>query len=392
MRKLIRSYMVVAAVTGALCLSCGAPSIRQVRSSPDLEKLPIESVITTSDSLLVSSVVSTPSCDILLSEVRLGGIVRVRPNGVRGNTVIATLTDTYQGAQLEEYTDDASLVWSRSSSTLGLVDHESLTVQPLSIPLSDWGLPVIGSITGVLERWMAVAYLGDGPPVPQPEPWVRAPLVRLVDEQGHSLGTLGTLDRQPGRYLSWLLARSVLGSYEGYVSALFLSTGNVTTFAISNEGYETDRSEYSLPIYIASPHPLEELWTPEWIQIGGDVAHLIEVSQVIAADFKSDGGVIAVRPYMAEWRRVRNRFGPTQGMWEVTSRGLEAYSADGMLEQAFSLPSPTVGRVSVDRHNRIFLFDGAGDIYVSSVFVRDKERACPLLPPLIEIEAPRLSR
>ena len=172
------------------------------------------------------------------------------------------------------------------------------------------------------------------------------------------------------------------------MSALFLSTANVTTFGISEEGYETDRQDYSLPIYIESPQPREELWTPAWIQIGGDVAHLIEVSQVVAADFRSDGGVVAIRPYMAEWRRVRNPFGSTQGMWEITSVGLEAYTADGVLEHAFALPSPTIGRVSVDRHNRIFLFDGTGSIYISSVLINDGSRVCPILPPLIEIDAP----
>lgn len=381
----MRPTMLVLMISLA-CFSCIAPSISHVRERPLLQELPIESVITPWDSLRVSGVVSTPQCDILLSEVSRGLILRVRQSGLLEG--FGTSNDVYRGAQLEEHTDDTSLMWSRSGSTVGLIDHASLMVQSLTIPPSDWGLPIIGSIAGVLDSWIAVAYLGDGPPVPQPEPWpTHASLVRVIGPRGASVATLGALERQPGRYLSWLLARSVLGSHGKRISALFLSQGRVTTFVLSDEGLETDRSEYSLPIYIASPPPREELWTPEWIQIGGDVAHLIEVSQVIAADFKSDGGAVAIRPYMAEWRRVRNPFGPTQGIWEITDKGLEAYSADGALEHAFALPSPTIGRIAVDRHDRLYLFDRDGTVFVSSVLVKG-DRVCPTLPSLIEIEVP----
>ena len=382
----MRPTMLVLVISLA-CFSCAAPSISHVQERPLLQEFPRESVIIPSDSLRVSGVVSTPQCDILLSEASRGHVLRVRPNGVLDG--LGAPDDVYRGAQLAEYTDDTSLMWSRSGSTVGLIDHESLEVRKLTIPSSDWGLPIIGSVEGVLESWIAIAYLADGPPVPQPEPWpTRASLVRLVGPRGASVATLGTLERQPGRYLSWLLARSVLGSHGRRISALFLSQGRVTTFALSEEGLETDRSEYSLPIYIASPHPREELWTPEWIQIGGDVAHLIEVSQVIAADFKSDGGAVAIRPYMAEWRRVRNPFGPTQGVWEITDKGLEVYSADGALEQAFALPSPTIGRVAVDRHDRLYLFDQDGSVFVSSVLMGSGDRVCPTLPSFIEIEVP----
>ena len=372
-------------IGAAALVSCSSPSIRHVQDGPNLRNLPIESVISSSDSFLVSGVVSTPSCDILLSELRAGGIIRVGANGVSDHSFVEATAPAFRGAQLEEFTDDTSVIWSRSGGTIGLVDHESLAIRPLPVPGSDWGVQSIGSVSGVLERWIALAYLGDGPPVPQPQPWVDAPLVRLVDEHGRSSGTLGAVDRQPGRHLSWLLGRTVLGSAGRRVSALFLSTGNVTIYDVSDEGHETDRRDYSLPAYIESPEPREELWVPEWIQIGGEIAHLLEVSQVITADFTLDGRVIAIRPYRAEWRRVRNPFGPTQGVWEITSRGLESYSSDGTLEEAFALPSPTVGRIVVDRHDRLFLLDGTGLTYVSNVLVADNEPSCPALPPHIEI-------
>ena len=384
MRRLVGSHATLA-VTVVASVSCSSPSIRHVQDGPNLRNLPIESVISGSDSFFVSGVVSTPSCDILLSESRFGGIVRVGQNGISGHSSGEATAAEFRGAQLEDFTDDTSVIWSRSGGMLGLVDHESLAVQSLPIPGSGWGVASIGSVSGVFERWIAVAYLGDGPPVLQPEPWVDAPLVRLVDHHGRSSGTLGAVERQPGRHLSWLLARTVLGAAGRRVSTLFLSTGSVTTYDISDEGDETDRRGYSLPVYIASPEPREELWVPEWIQIGGEIAHLLEVSQVITADFRSDGGVIAIRPYMAEWRRVRNPFGPTQGMWEVTSRGLESYSSDGTLEEAFALPSLTVGRIVIDRHDRLFLLDGTGLTYVSSVLVSDNDPSCPTLPPHIDI-------
>ena len=368
-----------------LSSSCQSPTVRELRPTPELTELPIESVIVSSDSFIASGVVSTPSCDMLLSDGLYGGIARVRASGAIDYLSPESAAVAHRGAQLDEYTDSTALLWSRTSQVIGVVSYQSLRVTAIAISSSEWNLPVVGSVTGLPGGLIAVAALGEGPPVSQPDPWVPASLIRVFSKEGDVVDIVGRVEQYPGRYLSWLLARSVIGSVGDRIFAIFLSTGDVEVFATNEGDYVATREGFELPAYIGAPNPREEVWVPHWIQIGGDVVHLIEMSQVIAGDVMSDGRIVAVRPYMAKWRRARSRFVPTQGTWEVTEQGLEIYSPKGELERAFVLPTPTVARVLVDRHHRVFIVDGTGLIYVSSVLAEHKQSKCPVLPDTIPI-------
>lgn len=367
------------AITTALVFaSCGNPSIVPTTPLPELSPLPTESVIAGSDSFVVSGVVSSPTCDLLLSDGRHGGIARVRADGTVGS-IVFPLGREVRGLRIEPFGNDTSLVWSRAERLLGFLDHEALGIHPIPVPVPEWDSAVLGSVAGVSGRLIGIAALSDGLPVRQPEPWSPSHLVRLIDEQGDVRSSLGVVEEVPGRYLSWLLGRSVIGAVNDGVGVLFLSKGHVTVFQLAANDDVTIR-RYVLPNSIDSPDPREEVWDPHWIQIGGEMPHFIEVPQILAGDFRPNGGVVAVRPYSAKWRRVRNRFVPTQGTWEVEKRGLEVYSPDGDRLAAFRLPSPSVDWIQVDRHDRLFVANGTGLVHVARIAPAFDETQCPLLP------------
>ena len=372
-------------------IACDIPKAHTVLPRPNLRPLPVESVFHW-DSMGIGGVVSTPSCAILMSSATGGRIARVLPDGSVDSTAVLGPPGSFRSLRLEELRDDASLVWTRSTTgngRVGLMSHGNLAVRWLAMPPLAWGMALTGSVTGVSGELIGIASLSDGVPVGQPDPWVPAPLVSLVDLGGALAGELGKVEQHSGRYLSWWLAQSVIGAWDEKIVALNLATGKVTTYyrnaaepsVVQDNGVN---AEVRLPRYIDPPPVREEVWAPEWIQIGGELPHLIGVPQVLSGDITKWGGIVAVRPYRAEWRKVPNRYLPTQGTWSVEESGIEVYFPDGELSVAYDLEDLEVRWIRIDRHDRMFLSAGSA-VYVVSMARRSGESRCPVLPPEIRV-------
>lgn len=382
---------VLACVPLMTVIACDIPEAHIVRPRPNLRPLPVESVFVW-DSMAIGGVVSTPSCAILLSSATGGRIARVLPDGSVDSTALLGPPASFRSLRLEELRDDASLAWTRSSNgngRVGVIDHGTLAVRWITMQPLAWGMALTGSVTGVSGELIGIAPLSDGMPIGQPKPWVPAALVSLVDVEGALAGELGTIEQRSGRYLSWWFAQSVIGAWGEKIVTLNLATGYVRTYYGNTadpsvvQGNGVDK-EFSLPRYIDPPPVREEVWAPEWIQIGGEMAHLIGVPQVLSADITKWGGIVAVRPYRATWRKMSNRYLPTQGTWSVEESGIDVYLPDGELAVAYDLGDLEVGWVRIDRHDRMFLSIGSA-VHVVSLDSGLGESRCPILPPEIRV-------
>ncbi len=341
-------------------------------------------VIRVSDSFVVSGAAGTADCEILLTGAEWGSIVRIHADGT---------VDTHQGrvpgarmdARLETGGSRGVLVWSQEPPFLGTVSVADLSVDSVILPLHPWGDRAAGPVAPLPGDIYAMVPLGAGSPRRQPDPWIPAPLVQGVRPHGGVVWLAGHLREKTGHYLSWLSSRAAIGNVADTVLILTLSDAVLSAYG-RTDAADTISELWArqLPIYFRAPEPREEAWTPQWIQQGGDVVHLIEVPHVSSAVFARNGTLYAVRTYAARWRRAANRFVPTQGNWEALDRGLEIYDANGVLLGAYALPTPTVNWLRIDDNGRLLLHDAAGSVLVAAdpAF---KGNSCPPLPPLIAV-------
>lgn len=278
---------------------------------------------------------------------------------------------------------DVVLAWSDDPPFLGVLNLETLLLREVALPVHDWGMVTIGSVAPMAGGRVAASAFFEGPPVARPDPWIDGHLIATGALGDSTWVGVGSIPRNDAVYLSWLTSRTAIGSSGDTVLALSLSEGVLRGFVSESSGL-VETFQVTLPRYLDVPTPREEVWVAEWITIGGAMPYLIEVSQVIRADI-AQGRVLAVRPYMAEWRRHKNRYVPTQGGWVVTELGLEIYSSQGQLIDAFALPSDRIVWIRAGRDGRIYLSDGRGRVYVVRDPTIGETSACAPLPREIRL-------
>jgi hypothetical protein len=161
-----------------------------------------------------------------------------------------------------------------------------------------------------------MAPIGDRPARKSPSPFRQVSLFGVYRTDGTLLQSLGTVEEKPGTFNAWLASRLALGSSGHSLYALNLAEGVVHRYLRASDSLAA-AGGFTLPRYFNTPEPIEEIWSPSWIQVGGEVRNTIEVSQVLAAAIDTDGRVYAIRPHFVEWLRISNRMFRTQGTWKI---------------------------------------------------------------------------
>lgn len=375
----------VAVLAGALAMTrCEEPSVTRIRARPTLPSLEVESIIFGSDSFVVSGVAVSEDCGLILTGGQWGSAIRVHPDG--SQVPAHGLGGARRELRVTDGGPGVALVWARDPPFLGILNHDKLQVRQVTPPVHAWGMVTVGSAAALANGRIAVAAFFEGAPVARPDPWIDGHLIAVSATGDSAWLDVGSIPRSEATYLSWLAARTAIGSSGDTLLALGLSDGILRGFVNRDLGF-VEAFEVALPRYFEAPVPREEVWVAEWISVGGAMPYLIEISQVAQADIAQGGRVVAVRPYMAEWRHYKNRYVPTQGGWELTELGLEIYSSRGGLIGAFALPSERVNWIRADRYGRIFLSDGRGHVYVASDPTFAGTRPCQRLPSEIRLRS-----
>lgn len=369
-----------------LAIACNNPRLERHRDPPTLAPLQTITVIEGSDSFVPSGVASTRACDLVLVGAEWGSVTRVPADGSL-DPKVARIPGARRVSRLEDGDESNLVVWSQSPPFLGRLNGNDMTIDSIGVPLHAWGDHWVGPVAALPTGHLAMTPMGVGPARRQPEPWVAAPLIQVLDSDGRVVQTVGEVENQGGHYLSWLAARAWIGNTGDTLLVLSFSTGKLSAYApVTDRSTPSTHWSKQLPIYFQAPSPHEEIWRAPWIQIGGEMPHLIEVSHVADAAFGSDGKLYVIRNYMAEWRRARNRYVSTQGAWAVTEQGLEIYDAHGHFLGAYALPDMDVNWLRADRHGRLFFSVGSGSIIVAQD-PTSPPSPCPALPPRVILTA-----
>lgn len=351
----------------ALLMACQQPQVRLLEAPPLGDSLHVEASIVATDSFRPSAAFGGANCDIILIGGEWGTIVRFRSNSAM-SVDTSRLPGVRRGASAGSSSSEGPVVWSNYPSALMLLDLEDLSVDSVAIPRHPWGAERwVGPAVRMPDGRVALAQLGGMPGRVQPSPWIPAPLVRIVDQRSELVQDVGKMRHVPGRYLSWLMSRAAVGSFGDTLLVYTLSDAVLSVY-VPKSG--TDSVSHirtaQLPLYFQAPEPREEIWQPAWIQVGGEVPHLIHVPHTMTAVFGPDGRLYAVRVYDAEWLRARNPYVRTQGRWRVARSALEVYDTRGALIGSLALPAEDIIRLHVDENGRIMMISRVGTVHIAS--------------------------
>lgn len=303
-------------------------------------------------------------CDLLIAGAEFGSIARISVTDIRDQTVRAVSYSARRGRLASSA--NVVLTWSQAPEFLGTVAVDDLAVTPLVIPLHEWLGVWVGPVVPIGRGKYAMAAAGDGTARRAPLTAKAAPLVHVIDEHGRVHKTVGQMAWGPGHYVPWLVSRVALGVARDSIFLVGRSDAVLSVYPLSRDSSTIIAARRrQLPTYFIPPVPREEIWFAPWIQIGGEMQHLIEVPHLGAAAFGHDGKLYAVRNYSATWTRGPNRFFKSQGAWEVTDSGLEVYNASGDLIGAYSLPDGNVSWLQVVSHNRLLIKGESKSIIVA---------------------------
>lgn len=323
-----------------------------------------------------SDVVGVEGCDLVVASHRSGAVTRLSPTGL--------LVDAWYpsgrriGTRLDRSGEDFLVASSERPESLGLIALDQMAYREWVVPAHPWGGVMVGSVAGVDSVRVAVAPVAGRIERRQPDPWVEAPLFSMVDETGRRIADVDSVRFVPGTFLAWRRSRIALGALRERMMVVDLSTGTISTFSLRT-GAKTESG--TMRLYMESPPPREEVWTPAWIHEGADLRSFFDVPQVLAAGFSPDGLIYAIRPYEVVWRPGRNAYTATQGAWRTTRRGLEVYDVRGKRLGAFQLPGAVRAPswISVDGLGRVFMPDTAGGVHVvSDPMMSDAPCAVPI--------------
>jgi hypothetical protein len=155
--------------------------------------------------------------------------------------------------------------------------------------------------------------------------WRPTPLLYVLNDQSDVTDSLGSVTYEPGSFKSWALSRVLVGSLADSLLAVRLSDATMLVYGPVRAGAAPSLIRTTrLPQYFRSPTLQEEVWSPSWIQMGGDLHNLLHVAHIATGAFDSRGRVYAVRNYMAEWRRIANRYLLRRARGKLRSRGLRS--------------------------------------------------------------------
>ncbi len=343
---------------------------------PPLAKLEISSVLKAGGTLDPSGVAGGFDCEIVMVGRNWATIRRILSDGVL-DPLKSQVRRVPANANLIVGEGGRILLSATSPDYLAEVGDD-LSLQPLSIPQHPWGGRWSGPVVPIGSDHFAIAAVSDrSRPLPDPEPWIGASLVRIVDSTGLVVGGVGKILREEGRYLTWLTSRVALGYSRDTLSVLFLSDGKLQRYtSVPGETEWSLVSSTALPQYLSSPMVREEIKPIPWLQEFDRFKHH-QVSQVLAGVIVADR-VYAIRAYAASWNRFNHPDLEARGEWQVKDHGLEIYDLRGRVLGRYALPAQHLRTLNVDLHGRIFL--GFGDsVLIARPSINDGPK-CPDTP------------
>ena len=366
--------------------ACGGEAVTRVLPTPALAPLEILSRIETSGDLIISDLSGSVGCELVVMDGLNGTAFNVGASGQALGKWVPPIR--LRNAQVE-HSGQHAYVWSEEPPRLYRLDTRLMEATPVEVPTHPWGKRPVGPVVWLTPSRLAMAAVSGKQPRREPVPWVASPLLQVMELDQGRVMSVDELDRLEGEYLSWRWSRIDLGRWADTVVAVNHMNARVTLYDVDSGG--TIAREIPMGHYFESLAPREEVWRPEWIQVGADIVAFYDIAHVEAAAIDPSGTIFAVRNYDAKWSRRSNPYVPTQGAWQVTERGLEVYGRDGTRLGAFLLPSDQPewvdgGWISADEHGRLFIPDGSGAVVVVRSPVAE-ESACHEMDDWITVAA-----
>lgn len=374
---------------------CENPTVQPTGSPPPRESLHVMATIN-AEGFAASGLALIGDCKAWVVGASWGLVVEVDlPSG--NSRVIGQLPGRVRRARLEPGPPGRLLVWSQSTPTLGWLDTRTTTFHPLPLPSHPWTPMTAGPSVPLGSGGIATAPIGGAELLRSPRPWLHAPLMWILDRDGHPIQSLGAIPDLGGDYLSAAWSQVRLGSDENRLLVAHLAEATLEIRSIENGTSQngTVPSTVELPKYFRAPEIWEDVWEPEWL-LNGDQPRVYLVPQLAAARFAPDGRLFAIRNGAARWNRSDSPIARGQyarpGGWEVTAQWLEVFDTNGVLLGAYALPEGHTTRLVPDGVGNLFLWGTDGSISV----IRDPTgpTSCEIRAPVIDIpyiDAPDLA-
>lgn len=337
------------------------PEVVDLEEPPELKSMEASIRIVSPDSLLPSDAIGLSDCSIVLAGP--GRLLWI-PAGDSGTPRRVDLTTNKGNTYLSLAADNDLVVWQRSFPGAWRVRGASLEhVAPLPRPVHPWGGLGTGQIISLSDHVYASPTMTASLPRRNPEPWPRTPLVQVFDSLAEASQGIGSVRDQGGLYLSWLHARSIVGSMGDTLVVVNLSSGVVDRFEVGRNGTEGRSEQLRLPRTFSAPPAAEEVWEANWLDKGGEVWRFYEASQIANAAFSATS-LYVVRNYEPRWMASPSVFFERKNQLVPSRIGLEIYSWSGRRLASFALPSENVRTVNVGRRDRLFVTMANGVVLV----------------------------
>lgn len=366
---------------------CEGPHTVQIRESPDVQPLTVLSTIRGKD-FYASGLVSAVNCKLLVAGATWGLTVEVDIASGESRLLGQIPTQAHE-TRLESSPEGRILAWSQDSHVLGWIESSNATFRPISLPVHPWVGAAVGPTLPLANGRIAVAPIGGRPNVRAPRPWLTAPLVYVLNEDGTVVRTVGEVPDAGGYYLSAARSQVRMGRHRDTLLVVRLFDATVFRFPLRESAdSNVTTSRLLLPQYFRSPQPTEDVWEAPWL-LNGSQPRIYQVPQLAEAAFASDGRLFVIRNGGANWDRsdspLAKRMYKTAGRWKVTRRWLEVYDIDGERLDAYSLPGDEATRITADDLGRLFIWHGDGSISIVNDPTSAPVNACGSMPTTIDI-------
>jgi hypothetical protein len=297
----------------------------------------------------------------LLKRVQLGA------QGIVTSTIIPTGSVIPSAFSLVG--EDELLLQSSRDGKFALLNLRTQSVSEFTPPPHPWGGNSSGNAVLIADEVLAFARFG-AQSKPRPPNASTAPIVAGVNTDGRHVFSVGIAD-SVGRHLPSFFSAATVGRFNDSILVIRHFDASISTASIGDVMSDDARLAWRpLPRRLPYQEYREEIWSPSWIQQGGELAQVFAVPEIEAARVGSDGTLYLLRNTEARWVTARNRFLKTQGMWDVVRRRMEIISSDGTLRYSIRVP-PTTRFLEVDREQSRVLSVDSGVVTVRTLGTRN---------------------
>lgn len=348
--------------------ACDTPRVEEWGGEPHLENLPILLTIHPSERFRPSDIARIDECRLILVGGAWGNLIEL--DLVSGEERwLGQLAGAPTGTRLYQGASGVLLAKSGNPSRLFEVRTGEGRILERDLPLDPWTrMPVTGEVATVGGGRIAVATT-NGRTEESPRPWVRSPLVWLVNEDGTVAGTLGEIEDAGGRYLSSVMGRVSIGAMGDSLILVGRPFAATVDWYRLRGAFATFTRTTRLPAYFSAPPPWEDVWRTPWLDVGGAHVRTYSIPHFREMSFTSDGQLWAIRNGNVHWESRDSRLGrevfALSGNWRAGRQWLEAYDPTGTLLGAYKLDGSSVRSVVPDGWGAVTLLYGDGTVAVA---------------------------